>query len=105
MQSDHDDSSAAAARERLRQKFKSTGQERRRRIEEAIGKPITEMTWEDVKLLVPLGLADAEKVEFLEAMRAPFVGIPQEELRRELESALAEVRAEMRAERMANIKS
>ena|SRR5215218_5692724 len=41
----------------------------------------------------------AERRRIVEAMRAPFRGIPAEEIEREAEKAWAEVRAEMRAER------
>lgn len=46
----------------------------------------------------------AERRRILEAMRAPFRGVPHEEIEREAAQAVAEVRAEMELERPAAIK-
>lgn len=54
---------------------------------------------EDLKRLKQLDEQDREVGEALEAIRAPFRGVPAEELEREAERAIAEDRAERRAER------
>ncbi|CAN5757571.1 hypothetical protein BH20CHL2_BH20CHL2_12780 [soil metagenome] len=54
---------------------------------------------EDLRRLKQLDAEIAERWRVLEAMRAPFRDVPSEEIEREADRALAEVREEMRAER------
>jgi hypothetical protein len=90
---------AQKAIDRLRSKISEADRERVRTIREAIGVDIADATAEQLEHLARLGLVDAGRVEMVNAMRAPFAGVPSEEIQRELKKALAEVRAEMRAER------
>jgi len=53
---------------------------------------------EDLRRLKQLDAEIAERWRVLEAMRAPFRDVPSEEIEREADRALAEVREEMRAE-------
>jgi prevent-host-death family protein len=53
---------------------------------------------EDLRRLKQLDVEIAERWRVLEAMRAPFRDVPSEEIEREADRALAEVREEMRAE-------
>jgi len=53
----------------------------------------------DLNRLRRLDEQDQEAWRVLEAMRAPFRGVPLEEIEEETEKALAELRAERRAER------
>lgn len=55
----------------------------------------------DLERLQRLDAERAERFAVLDAMRAPFRGVPPEELEREAEQAVAEARAELRAERVA----
>jgi prevent-host-death family protein len=54
---------------------------------------------EDLERLARLDKERAERRQVLESMREPFRGVPAEEIERETEKAVAEVRAEMAAER------
>ena len=54
---------------------------------------------DDLRDLANLDAQRAERYRILEAMRAPVRDVPPEEIERESERALAEVRAEMREER------
>ena len=54
---------------------------------------------EDLQGLVRIDARDAEFDRVLRAMRAPFVGVPVEEIEREAAEALAEVDAERAARR------
>jgi prevent-host-death family protein len=54
---------------------------------------------EDLERLAQLDMERAERRRVLESMREPFRGVPAEEIERETEKAVAEVRAEMAAER------
>jgi prevent-host-death family protein len=54
---------------------------------------------EDLERLAQLDKERAERRRVLESMREPFRGVPAEEIERETEKAVAEVRAEMAAER------
>jgi prevent-host-death family protein len=54
---------------------------------------------EDLERLARLDKERAERRRVLESMREPFRGVPAEEIERETEKAVAEVRAEMAAER------
>jgi prevent-host-death family protein len=54
---------------------------------------------DDLERLRRLDEEDREAWEILEGMRAPFRDVPPEEIEREAERALAQVRAAMRAER------
>ena len=54
---------------------------------------------EDFERLAQLDQERAERRRVLESMREPFRGVPAEEIERETEKAVAEVRAEMAAER------
>jgi hypothetical protein len=60
---------------------------------------------EDLQQLVILDEERAERWQILEAMRAPFRGVPTEEIEREAAKAIAEVRAERRAAREKAAKS
>jgi hypothetical protein len=60
---------------------------------------------EDFNELVSLDEQRAERWQILEAMRAPFRGVPIEEIEREAAKAIAEVRAERRAAREKATKS
>ena len=55
----------------------------------------------DLKQLARLDAQRAERRRVVDAMRAPFRGVPPEEIERETAKAVAEVQAEMRAEREA----
>jgi prevent-host-death family protein len=54
---------------------------------------------EDLKRLDQLDERDRQAREVLEAMRAPFRGVPPEEIQQEADKAIAEVRTERRAAR------
>jgi len=54
---------------------------------------------EDLERLAQLEKERAERRRVLESMREPFRGVPAEEIERESEKAVAEVRAEMVVER------
>ena len=54
---------------------------------------------EDLERLAQLDQEQAERRRVLESMREPFRGVPAEEIERETEKAVAEVRAELAAER------
>jgi len=54
---------------------------------------------EDLERLAQLDKERAERRRVLESMREPFRGVPAEEIERESEKAVAEVRAEMAVER------
>lgn len=54
---------------------------------------------EDIRRLERFDDQRAERFKVIDEMRAAFKGVPSEEIEREAERALAEVRAEMRAER------
>jgi prevent-host-death family protein len=80
-------------------------QETRILIEKS-GTPLAALiSMEDLERLARLDEEDREAWDILEAMRAPFRGVPYEEIERETTKAIAEVRAEMRAEREAAAKS
>ncbi len=55
----------------------------------------------DLKRLARLDEQRDERWQVLKAMRAPFLGVPAEEIEREAAKAIAEVRAERRTEREA----
>lgn len=64
------------------------------------GKPVAVVVpVKDLQGLRWLDQERAERTAILEAMRAPFRDVPLEEIERETEKAIAEVRAERRAER------
>ena len=80
-------------------------QETRILVEKA-GIPIAALvSIDDLRQLALLDEERAERWRVLEAMRAPFRGVPAEEIERETAKAVAEVRAEMEAEREAAAKS
>lgn len=54
---------------------------------------------EDIRRLRRMDEVTSRRKQMLEAMRAPFNEVPSEELVREAEAAVAEVRAERKAER------
>ncbi len=54
---------------------------------------------DDLRRLDQLDAERAERFAVIDEMRAAFRGVPVEEIEREAERALTEVRAEMRAER------
>lgn len=69
---------------------------------EKSGIPVAALvTVSDLKRLARLDEQRDERWQVLEAMRAPFRGVPAEEIEREAAKAIAEVRAERRAEREA----
>jgi prevent-host-death family protein len=70
------------------------------------GRPVAAIvSIEDLEQLIQLDKQRAERWQILEAMRAPFRGVPHEEIESEVAKAVAEVREEMRAEREAATKS
>ncbi len=69
-------------------------------VVEKAGIPVAALvSIEDLARLKRLDEERAERWRVLEAMRAPFRGIPFEEIERETAKAIAEIRAERRAER------
>lgn len=54
---------------------------------------------EDLRRLDQLDRERAERFGVIDEMRQVFAGVPEEEIERETDRALAQVRAEMRAER------
>lgn len=71
-------------------------------VVEKSGIPVAALvSTEDLRRLDRLDAQDREAREVLAAMRAPFRGVSPEEIERETERAIAEVRAERRAERAA----
>lgn len=88
----------------VRQQFSSVinhvARDEARVIVEKSGVPVAAIVpAKDLRRLEEIDEDIAEGWRILEAMRAPFRGIPAEEIEREAERAWAEVRAEMRAER------
>jgi hypothetical protein len=90
----------AKAHERFRRLLERANQERMRDLEVA-GISLADLTMDDLEQLVRRGLADADRLALHKSISAPFVGVPSEEIEREVDLALAEVRAEMRAQRTA----
>ena len=79
--------------------------EKRVLIEKA-GIPVAALiSIQDLERLTRIDEEDREAWATLEAMRAPFRGVPSEEIEREAAKAIAEVRAERRAARAAVAKS
>lgn len=71
-------------------------------VVEKSGIPVAALvSTEDLRRLDRLDAQDREAREVLAAMRVPFRGVSPEEIERETERAIAEVRAERRAERAA----
>ena len=71
-------------------------------VVEKSGIPVAALvSTDDLKRLDELGRERAARFAILDEFRAPFKDVPPEEIEREVELALAEVRAEMRAEREA----
>jgi prevent-host-death family protein len=69
-------------------------------IVEKSGIPVAALvSTDDLERLTELDRERAERFRVLDELRAAFKDTPPEELEREAERALAEVRAEMRAER------
>ena len=67
---------------------------------EKAGIPVAALvSLEDLERLAQLDQERAERRRVLESMREPFRGVPAEEIERETEKAVAEVRAELAAER------
>jgi prevent-host-death family protein len=67
---------------------------------EKAGHPVAAfVSVDDLKRLIELDEQDRRARDVLEAMRAPFRGVPPEEIEREAERAIAQVRAERRAAR------
>ena len=67
---------------------------------EKAGIPVAALvSLEDLERLTQLDQERAERRRVLESMREPFRGVPAEEIERETEKAVAEVRAELAAER------
>jgi prevent-host-death family protein len=74
--------------------------EKTRVLIEKAGIPVAALvSIEDLERLAQLDKERAERRRVLESMREPFRGVPAEEIERETEKAVAEVRAEMAAER------
>jgi prevent-host-death family protein len=69
---------------------------------EKAGTPVAALvSTEDFRQLARLDAQRAERRRVVAAMREAFRGVPPEEIERETEKAVAEVKAEMRAEREA----
>jgi prevent-host-death family protein len=69
---------------------------------EKAGIPVAALvSTEDLRQLARLDAQRAERRRVVAAMREAFRGVPPEEIERETEKAVAEVKAEMRAEREA----
>ncbi len=88
----------------VRQHFSSVvnrvANEDARIIVEKNGAPVAAIvSTTDLQRLREIDADIAERKRIVERMRAPFRGVPPEEIEREAERAWAEVRAEMRAER------
>jgi prevent-host-death family protein len=88
----------------VRQQFSSVinhvARDEARVIVEKNGLPVAAIVpAKDLRHLKRVDADIAERKRVLEMMRAPFRGVPAEEIEREAERAWAEVRAEMRAER------
>src|SRR4051794_5041936 len=96
---------AEEARKRFAQDAQESNRTRRQEIERLTGKIISELTLDDMERLAPFDQGIADRSAFLKALRAPFADIPNDELEREIEDALAEVREEMKLERAANTKA
>jgi prevent-host-death family protein len=72
----------------------------RRIVVEKSGIPVAALiSIDDLKRLVRLDEDRAERWRLLDLLREPFEGVSPEEIARETEKAVAEVRAEMKAER------
>src|SRR4051794_2113827 len=96
---------ATDARQHLASLLKRVHGDRSRVVVEKGGIPVAAIvSINDLERLRRLDRDQADRRAFVESMRAPFAGIPNEELEREIDRALTEVRAEMRAEREANAK-
>lgn len=71
---------------------------------EKAGRPVAALvSTEDLRQLTRLDVQRAERRRVVAAMRKAFRGVPPEEIERETEKAVAEVKAEMRAERKAAV--
>jgi prevent-host-death family protein len=69
---------------------------------EKAGIPVAALvSTEDLRQLARLDAQRAERRRVVAAMREAFRGVPPEEIERETDKAVAEVKAEMRAEREA----
>lgn len=77
-----------------------TREEAERAMDAHLGIPVAVLvSTEDLRRLDRLDEQDKQAWDVFAAMRAPFRDVPLEEIERETERALAEVRAQMRAER------
>jgi prevent-host-death family protein len=91
---------ASEARQHFASLLNRIFREQTRVVVEKSGIPVAALvSTHDLERLIRLDREQAERFAFLDAMRSPFKDIPSEEIEREVDAALAEVRAEMRAER------
>lgn len=91
---------ATDARQQFASVINRVARKEARVVVEKSGVPVAGIvSADDVRRLDQLDAQRAERIRVLEAMRAPFQGVPAEEIERETDRALAEVRAEMRTER------
>ena len=88
---------ASEARQHFASTINKVAREEARIVVEKNGVPVAAIIpFDDVRRLELLDARDQEIWEALEAMRAPFRGVPWEELEREGLKAVADVRAERR---------
>lgn len=81
----------------------STGH--KRIVIEKAGVPVaTIISMDDMHVLRHIDDEIKRRWQLLDMMREPFKGVPPEEIERETEKAVAEVRAEMKAERIQRAK-
>jgi len=91
---------ASEARQHFSSLLNRVYRDRTRVVVEKSGIPVAALvSTDDLRRLDRLDEQDKKAWDVLAAMRAPFRDVPLEEIEREAERALAEVRAEMRAER------
>lgn len=94
---------ASEARQHFASLLNRIFREQTRVVVEKSGIPVAALvSTHDLERLIRLDREQAERFTFLDAMRLPFRDVPADEIEREVDSALAEVRAEMRAERAAD---
>lgn len=93
---------ASEARQHFAELVNEVFKEGTRVVVEKSGVPVAVLV--SARELPTLERSDRDPAEFMEALaaiRAPFKDIPPDKLQREIDKAVAEVRAEMRAEREA----
>lgn len=93
---------ASDARQHFAKLLNRVFRERTRIVVEKSGIPVAVLVpTEDLERLNRFDRERAERFALLDEMREPFRDVPPEEIEREVDQALAEVRAEMLAERAA----